>query len=477
MTEQPNVLHISKKAFLSVVYILLGLIVIAGIMTLFIPSGAYLRDIDGNVIPNSFAWLDNVNYPIWRWFTAPFEVLWGPDALNIIVIGLFLIILGGTFAIMDKTGGIIVVIKKLIVRFKDNKYLLLRMVTLIFMMFGAFFGIFEESMALLPILIILSLSMGWDTLTGIGMCLLAAGFGFASAVTNPFSIGIASTLANTNILSGALYRIFIFIIMYLLLSTFLVRYAKKIEKNPSSSMTYESDLNKSKEFDLNQSLPFSNEKTVFKSFMWMFAILFVGIIGAGLAELFFDLSIPSIPIMAIIFLFGGFIAGIIVSKSIKFTAKTFLSGMISVAPAFVLIMLAVSVKHIITEAMIMDTILYYLATLLNGRSAIVGILFIYLLVLIIQFFIGSASAKAFLIMPLLLPLVSLIGISKELAILAFVFGDGYTNVIFPTNGVLLIGLSIAGVSYQKWFKFTYKLQFITLLLTIIFLVIAVWIGY
>ena len=158
MTEQPNVLHISKKAFLSVVYILLGLIVIAGIMTLFIPSGAYLRDIDGNVIPNSFAWLDNVNYPIWRWFTAPFEVLWGPDALNIIVIGLFLIILGGTFAVMDKTGGIIIVIKKLIERFKDNKYLLLRMVTLIFMMFGAFFGIFEESMALLPILIILSLS-------------------------------------------------------------------------------------------------------------------------------------------------------------------------------------------------------------------------------------------------------------------------------------------------------------------------------
>ncbi len=477
MTEQPNVLHISKKAFLNVLYILLGLILIAGIMTLFIPSGMYLRDVDGNVIAGSFTYLSDVNYPFWRWFTSPIEVLWGVDAINIIVIGLFLIILGGTFAVMDKTGGIIVVIKKLIEKFKDNKYLLLRMVTLIFMMFGAFFGIFEESMALLPILIILSLSMGWDTLTGIGMCLLAAGFGFASAVTNPFSIGIASSLANTNILSGALYRIFVFIIMYLLLSTFLVRYAKKIERNPSISMTYETDISKSKEFDLNQSLPFSNEKTVFKSFMWMFAILFIGIIGAGLAELFFDLSIPSIPIMALIFLFGGFIAGMIVTKSMKFTAKTFLSGMISVAPAFLLIMLAVSVKHIITEAMVMDTILYYLANLLDGRSAVVGILFIYLLVLIIQFFIGSASAKAFLIMPLLLPLVSLIGISKELAILAFVFGDGYTNVIFPTNGVLLIGLSIAGVSYGKWFKFTYKLQIITLALTVVFLVIAVFIGY
>jgi uncharacterized ion transporter superfamily protein YfcC len=100
-----------------------------------------------------------------------------------------------------------------------------------------------------------------------------------------------------------------------------------------------------------------------------------------------------------------------------------------------------------------------------------------MLVLLIQFFIGSASAKAFLIMPIILPLVALIGLSKEIAILAFIFGDGYTNVIFPTNGVLLIGLSIASVSYSKWFKFTYKLQIVTLILTIIFLFIGIWIGY
>ncbi|HOI47536.1 MAG TPA: AbgT family transporter, partial [Bacilli bacterium] len=99
------------------------------------------------------------------------------------------------------------------------------------------------------------------------------------------------------------------------------------------------------------------------------------------------------------------------------------------------------------------------------------------LVLVVQFFIGSASAKAFLIMPLLIPLVSIIGISKELAILAFVFGDGYTNVIFPTNAVLLIGLSIASVPYTKWFKWTAVLQVITLLLTTAFLLLGLLIGY
>ncbi|MCF7932769.1 MAG: AbgT family transporter, partial [Acholeplasmataceae bacterium] len=169
--------------------------------------------------------------------------------------------------------------------------------------------------------------------------------------------------------------------------------------------------------------------------------------------------------------------GLIVTKDLKFTLKTFASGMTSVAPALILIVLAVSVKIIITEGMIMDPILYQMSVLLSGQSAIVGVLFIFLLVLLTQFFIGSASAKAFLIMPLILPLVQLIGISKELSILAFVFADGYTNVIFPTNSVLLIGLSIASVSYAKWFKFTIKLQILTLLLNILFLIIAVFIGY
>jgi uncharacterized ion transporter superfamily protein YfcC len=146
-------------------------------------------------------------------------------------------------------------------------------------------------------------------------------------------------------------------------------------------------------------------------------------------------------------------------------------------PAALLIILATSVKHIITEGNIMDSILYNLVTFFENQPVIVSVLGIYFMILFIQFFIGSASAKAVLIMPILVPLVALIGISKNLAILSFIFGDGYTNVIFPTNGVLLIGLSIANVSYGKWFKWTYKLQLITLLLTLIFLVFAYYIGY
>lgn len=476
MNQPSNLLSISKKTFLNVIYILFFLILAAGIVSLIIPAGAFMRNDDGTIISGSFVYVTNYSYPIWRILTAPFEVLVGPDAVSVIMIGLFLIILGGTFAVMDKTGGIKVIIQSLIVRFKNNKYLLLRLIILMFMLFGAFFGIFEESIALLPILILLSLSLGWDTLTGLGMCLLAAGFGFATAVTNPFSIGVASSLAGINILNGALYRILIFIIMYGVLQFFLVHHAKKVEENPTLSPTYEIDLNKSRQFDLSNQ-KFDNESLILKTYVWLFIVLFIGILLTSVLELAFEISIPAIPVMALIFLVGGLVGGWLVTKDMKKTLKIYGQGMLGVAPAFILIMLAVSVKHIISEAQVMDTILYYLSNLLDGKSPMISILFIYMLVLLIQFFIGSASAKAFLIMPIILPLVALIGLSKEIAILAFIFGDGYTNVIFPTNGVLLIGLSIASVSYSKWFKFTYKLQIVTLVLTIIFLFIGIWIGY
>ncbi|MDD3129474.1 MAG: AbgT family transporter, partial [Candidatus Izemoplasmatales bacterium] len=155
----------------------------------------------------------------------------------------------------------------------------------------------------------------------------------------------------------------------------------------------------------------------------------------------------------------------------------FFKGMLAVMPAAILIILAGSVKFIMTEGNIMDTILYYFESLLGDKPAIIGVLGIYLIILVIQFFIGSASAKAVLIMPILVPLVSLIGVSSNIAILAFIFGDGYTNVIFPTNGVLLIALSIASLSYQKWFKWTIKLQVVTFILTILLLIIAYAIGY
>lgn len=476
--ERPELINISKKSFISVVTILLVLMIFAGVMTLVIPQGSYARDVSGGIIPDSFVFVDDpISYPFWRWFVAPFTLLLSSDALNVVMISVFLLILGGTFSLMDKTGGIRVMIQKLIDKFQTKKYVLLRLIILVFMIFGAFFGIFEESVALLPIMILLSLSLGWDTMTGIGMCLLAAGFGFASGITNPFSVGIASEFAGISVLSGVWYRLIVFVVMYGLLSTFLVFYAKRIEKDPKLSPTYKDDEQKAKNLDLRSEDMPKNPGLIFKSYTTMFVVVLFVILLSGVLELSGLLSISAIPIIALAFLVGGLISGVLITRNLKQTLKMFGGGALSVAPAVLLIFMAASVKHIIDSGGIMDTILYYLANLLSDKSPIVGVLLIYGLVLLIEFAIGSSSAKAFLVMPLLVPLVPLIDISNELAILAFVFGDGYTNVIFPTNGVLLIGLSIASVSYPKWFKFTILLQLATLVVTVLMLVIGVWIGY
>ncbi|MFA5381121.1 MAG: AbgT family transporter [Candidatus Izemoplasmatales bacterium] len=477
MNEDSRLINISKKGFLSVVIILTGLIIVAGILTYVIPAGTFQRD--GNLIISGTFEFSTISdgYPIWRWLLAPIEVLGSDDGLSIIMISLFLLILGGTFTLMEKTGGIHVILKRLINRFKDRKYVLLRIVVLAFMLFGAFFGIFEESVALMPIMIILSLSLGWDTLTGIGMTVLAAGFGFASGITNPFTVGVASDIAGINILSGVGYRLIVFVLMYVLLSSFLVYHAKKIEKDPTKSLTFEDDQKKARNFDVNGTIAFKNETTIFRAYVTMFIVLLFFIIGISIIDLVSNISLPTIPFMALTFLIGGLTAGYLVTKDFRFTLKRFGAGMLSVAPAVLLIMMAASVKYIIVQGNVMDTILYYLADALSGQTPVVGILLIYGLVLFVEFFIGSGSAKAYLIIPLLIPLVALVGYSSELAILAFIFGDGYTNMLYPTNGVLLIGLSMAGINYGKWFKWTWVLQLITLLLTIVFLLVGLWIGY
>ncbi len=477
MNENKAIININKRSFFSVLIILFSLMVVAFILTYLIPQGSYDRTADGEIIAGTYKLIAGDNLSIWQFLYAPIGLLLSSDGLNVIMISLFLFILGGFFTVMDKTKGITVIIKKLVNKYFDNKYLLIRLITLFFMLFGAFFGIFEESVALLPIMIILSLSMGYDTLLALGLTVLAAGFGFASAITNPFSVGIASEIAGINILSGVLFRLVVFGLMYFLVSTFLVRYAKKIEKNPEASLTHEDDLLRRQELKTDYNEEIDNEDRIFKTYIYIFAILLFFIIFASLMQLVFEIEIPTIILMSVTFLFGSFVAGILINKSFKKTAKIFAKGALAVMPAAILIILAGSVKYIMTSGEIMDTILNFFEQTLSDKPAVIGVLGIYLVILLIQFFIGSASAKAVLIMPILVPLVSLIGVSTNIAILAFIFGDGYTNVIFPTNGVLLIALSIAQVSYQKWLKWTIKLQGITFLLTIALLIIAYFIGY
>ncbi len=477
--QQNNQVAIGKKTFLVSVAILLALMMGAGLLTLFIPAGAYDRVMtDGRetIAPDSFHLTGSAGYPVWRWFTAPVEVLAAEGNITIISIIIFLLIIGGAIAVLDKSDVLNSLLGSAVRRFERRKYLLMAVLVFAFMGMGAVIGMFEETVALIPLFIALACRLGWDSLTGLGLVLLSTGFGFSAAVTNPFTIGIAQGIAGLPVFSGFGFRIVIFILVYLLLFLFLRGYAKRIEKDPSCSPVHALDRENRllAETMHEQFTDTSAVRNAVKWFIGCMLAMFALLISGAFVKTISDLSLPLVGLM---FLFGGFGSGLFSGMRLKKTLSVFGSGSLNLAPAIVLILMASSVKHIITSAGILDSILHGMAGLLIGTHPFVAVILVYLLVLLMELFIGSGSAKAFLVMPIVVPLADLIGVNRQVMVLAFQFGDGFSNLLYPTNPVLLIGLGLTVVSYTKWLKWVAKLQGMVFLLTLLLLEVALLIGY
>ena len=245
-TKEKSFSTISTKSFVSVVVILTLIIALSGVLTLIIPQGSFLRDANGQIIAGTFTKGTVKGIAFWRIITAPFRVFVSDGNITIIMISLFLLIMSGVFNILDKTNGIKVIMNKTVSKFGKRYKLVICLCVLFFMLFGSLFGLFEELVTLLPFMIIFMLSLGFDTMTGLGVCLLSACFGFSCAITNPFSIGIASSFAGICVLNGVWLRIIFFAMVYGILCFFLLHYIKKISKNPEKSLTYLVDQEKRK---------------------------------------------------------------------------------------------------------------------------------------------------------------------------------------------------------------------------------------
>lgn len=470
-----NGIKIGKRTFISAVVILGCLILAAGVLTHLIPAGEFRRElVEGReiVVPGTFEFIEAPGYPLWRWLSAPFEVLWGPDSLMIITIILFIMIIGGSFAVLDKAGVLAAGVNRIVAAVGKRKYLLLALVTLFFMLFGSLLGIFEEMVPLVPLAVVLAWSLGWDSLTGLGMSLLATAFGFSAAIANPFTIGVAQRIAGLPLFSGAGYRAAIFLLIYMVLLAFLLRHAKKVEKDPQSSPVWLEEQAVRGESAQDRLDTGSTQKG---PLLW-FAFTLVGILLViALASLIPGLSDYTMPLVALLFLLGGLGAGILAGlKGGVF--RTFGRGVLGILPGVFLIMMAMSVKFIIAQGGIMDSVLFYAAKAISQTTAAGASLLTYGVVLVLNFFIGSATAKAFLVMPLVAPLADLVGITRQVAVLAFAFGDGFSNVLYPTNPVLLIALGLTVVSYPKWFRWVAGLQLVVLILTALLLLAAVAIN-
>jgi len=478
MTTKKSGAQISKKAFLQSVAIIFFLMLTAGVLTLFIPAGQYTRTmIDGReaIDPNSFMLTSQPEYPVWRWFTAPFEVLGADGNITVIAIILFILLVGIAFAVMDKSGILKAVISLIIMKFGGRKYAMLLVVTFFFMGLGGFFGIFEEVIPLVPILIALSFSLGWDSLVGLGMSVLATNLGFSLAVFNPFTIGISQKLAELPLFSGALPRIILFFVGYGILALFLTSYAKKIDKNPEKSPVYKEDSTERYRlgsFEVDE----SNDPRMRRAIMFLI-FFFALILGVLIASPFITfLSDYALPITGLLFVCGGVGSGLVAGAG-KATWRAAWEGFLGIAPAVPLLLMAASVRYIVQMGGILDTLLHSASSFTENLSPLAAAITIYGLTLVLELFISSGSAKALLLIPILIPLADLAGVNRQIAVSAYTFGDGFTNLAYPTNAALLITLSLTVVPFTKWFKWILPLWFWILLATIAFLGLAVLFNY
>ena len=466
--------NISVRSFITVVLLLVAVLVTSGLLSYVIPQGSFSYDENGVIIPDSYVKGEVKGIPIWRIMTAPVRVFASEDALTIIMISIFLLIMSGVFNLLEKTDGIRVFIGRLMKRLAKRGGPVVCLSVLVFMLFGSFFGMFEELVTLVPLMIILMLSLGMDTMTGLGACMLAACFGFSAAITNPFSVGLAASVAGTVASDGVWLRIIFFGIIYFTLCAFLMIHLKKIERDPTASPTYECDLKKRETIGDFLSHKTENEEKVFKIYSIFFGIQAIMLIVIASVR---AISGYAIPILSASFLIGGIVCGLMVAKNKSDTFKYILSGAMSMLPAVVMIAIASSVKLVMTESKIIDTVMNFAIKNLEDKNKFVAIILIYFLILFLQMFIGSASAKIMLVMPIVMPICAALGLSPAIVILAYCMADGFTDVIIPTNPILLVGLSMANVSYGKWVKWTWKLQLIVFALTILILFFAVGIGY
>lgn len=458
-------LSISARSFLAAIIVIFVLMLAAYALTFVIPAGEYARSIDpsGNTVIDAAGGFSYTTggISLFRWLLSPVLVLGAPGGGTLIAVIVFLLVIGGVFSALDRCGLMEYMLGRLASRFGAIRYKLMAVVMLFFMALGALIGSFEECVPLVPIVVALSVNLGWDALTGMGMSLLAVGCGFASGVFNPFTVGVAQELAGLVMFSGVWMRILAFALIYALLLAFVRRYAKRIERPIDGAFAA-------------GFVPDGNMDRALRCFGLILGAGVALVLSAGFITALQDYTMI---IVAAMFLAAGVVSCRAAGMRGNVMAKAAIDGIAGILPAVIMILMASSIRYTLEEARVLDTILHkavFLAEAMPGWSVI---LFIYLIVLTMNFFIPSGSAKAFMLIPLIVPMAQIFGISPQLCIVAFAFGDGFSNVFYPTNPALLISLGLADVSYTDWFRWSWKFQALNLLLTALLLLFGLMVGY
>ena len=446
--------------------IVFALIVLAAVLTWVVPAGEYMRQtVDGRevVVSDSFHRVDAAPQT-WQIFSALFNGF--VDKADIIV---FILMVGGAFWILNNSHAIDVGVMAFLRRVqKLSKYKLIRklgvnniiitLVMLLFSLFGAVFGMSEETIAFVVVFIPLAIQMGYDSIVGVCMCYVAAHVGFAGAMLNPFTIGIAQGIAELPLFSGLEYRLFCWVVLTIIGIAFVLWYAARVKAKPERSPVHKLD-------DYWRERQQNTENSTLSLRQALILVLFfLTIVALVVGVLVWEWYIAEI---SALFLAMGIIAGIIDRQSADDIAKLFLAGCKDILSAALVVGLASGIIFILKDGRVIDTMLYGLTRSLAQTGEVASLGVMYLFQTALNLVMPSGSAKAALTMPIMTQFADLIDVSRQTTVLAFQFGDGFTNMITPTSGVLIGCLGVARIPYGTWLAWVWK--FIVLLVVVGFL--------
>lgn len=460
-TEKKNVFKV-PHAFV----ILTFCIAVMSVATHFIPAGVYdkVANAAGTMLvdPTTYHTIESSPVTLMQFLTAiPRGFV---DAGWVIALTLFI---GAGFMVVQKIGVIPIGIEMLTRKYETKGLMLIPLLMLVFASCDAFIGTPELCIVYIPIILPLMLRLGFDSLTACATVFCGSAAGFSAALTNPFTIVIGQNISGLPLYSGWQFRIVCFVFTWLIGVLYVLRYAGKVHKNPELSGVYEDDIDKRKRYIAEAQKYSGCKMSGRQKAAGFFSVAMLAVMLFGIIVFKWD-----VPEMCAVFLVIGVGSGLITGMKLDEICNTLVAGCQDMMIGALVVGVARGISIVMSDGQIVDTVVHGLASVLTNVPTAFTVVAILAVITVMNFLIPSGSGKAVVLFPIMAPLADIVGITRQTAVVAYQFGDGFTNYLWPTSGFFMASLALGGVSLQKWAKFYIPLFAIWFCSSIVFLLIA-----
>jgi len=455
--------------------ILFSMVILAQILTYVIPAGSFDRveTVTGRmqVVPGSFHLTPEV--PMVPVFASLTAIPKGFSGAHEIIF--FVFIIGGLFAVLRATGSLEAGMATLLRHWGGKPFWLIAGSITVFAFGSCTVGFGEEYFPFVPVLVSLCLAMGYDRLTAIGIIMVGYGTGYAPAIINPFTTLIAQDIAGLEPASGLWYRLICFFIFVGIGIHHVWKYAKRVKQNPSTSLV--ADI----EVPAGAAIPKNQDAAALSDLAPMTHVqrMIMTAVGVAMVLLIYGMIVWKWGLFEMQGLFAGLtlVIALIARMSPNRTATEFTMGAGSLTGVALLIGVARAIQVVLDQGGVVDTMVYGISVPIQELPSTVSAVGMFFVQSILNFFIPSGSGQAYVTMPIMAPLADVVGIHRQVAVLAFQFGDGFSNILIPTQYVLIGILAMAGIPYDRWLRFVLPLMVKLAIAGSAALVVAVLIGY